>query len=498
MSDARARIGLRVVTVVSLLATLACATGGTSGGRGASAPASIALPTPAAVERPARVLLVTIAGLTPDRYLAASEASAMPVLAALARGGVAAETMRPAFPAASYPAHAALVTGVSAAKHGIAAERRLGKQGTGAARLDQASDLGAASLWQAVAQQGGSVASLDWPTTGGAAIADLAPDLLLPAGANWQSAVATSGRGRAAEFATRAGGGDPGAAVPGAVRDATLVTMACGLLLADPAPNLVLMRLSQTRVALDSAGPDSEAAAAAFAATDAEVGRLVRCLDDAGLLDGTGIAIAGDQGVMPVHTEIRANAALAEAGLLVPTDNGVRSWDAIARSNGGSAFVYATSDDLALLARRALVAAANGTGAFRVVSASDMVELGADPEAWFGLEAEPGYVFADAAGGPLLATATVASAGGFATADPHMATGFVAWGPGLRRGLRVPSLRQTDVAPTLARWLGVAFGPVEGRQMVGWFASSSASAIRVEPAESTPSATGASRGSGRR
>ena len=498
MSGARARIGVRVVTAVSLLAMLACATGGASGGRGLRAPASIALPAPAAAERPARVLLVTIAGLTPDRYLAASEASAMPTLAALAREGVAVETLRPAFPAASYPAHAALVTGVSAAKHGVAAERRLGKQGTGAARVDQAPDLRAASLWQAVAQQGGSVAALDWPTTGGAAIADLAPDLLLPAGANWQTAIETSGRGRAAEFAMRAGGGDPGAAVPGAERDAALVTMACGLLLAEPAPNLVLLRLSQTRVALEAAGPDSDFAEAAFAATDTEVGRLVRCLGDAGLLDRTGIAVAGDHGAMPVHTEIRANAALAEAGLLLPTDNGVRSWDAIARSNGGSAFVYATNDDSALLARRALDAAANGTGAFRVVSASDMVELGADPEAWFGLEAEPGYVFADTAGGPLLATASLASAGGFATADPHMATGFVAWGPGLRRGLRVPSMRQTDVAPTLARWMGVAFGPVEGRQMVGWFASSGASAIRVEPAQATPSATGASREPGRK
>ena len=480
MSAARERKRVILVTVSLLLATLACATGRTSTGstgRSVLAPASVALPTPAALARPARVLLVSIHGLRPGRYLAADGERAMPMLAALAQQGVAAESMRPAFPPSSYPAHAALVTGVSAAKHGIAAERRLGKQGVGVDRLDQASDLRATPLWQAVAQQAGGVASLDWPTTGGAAIADLAPDLVLPAGANWQGALAIHGAGRAAEFALRAGGSDPAAAAPGAARDASLVTMACGLLLAEPAPRLVLLRLSQTQVALDGAGPDSDAARAAFAASDAELGRLVRCLSDAGLLDTTGIAVAGDHGAMPVHTEIRVNTALAAAGLLVPSDGGVISFDAIARSNGGSAFVYATSDDPALLARRALAAAANETGAFRVVSASDMVERGADPEAWFGLEAEPGYVFADTASGPLLAPASVASAGGFATSDPHMATGFVAWGPGLRRGLRVPDLRQTDVAPTLAHWLGVAFGPVEGRAMVGWFAIGTAPAI---------------------
>ena len=469
---------LRAV-IVLLLATSACATGGGPRVPGAATPSSVALPAPAALAQPARVLLVSIHGLSPDRYLTADGARAMPTLAALAQQGVAAESMRPVFPPASYPAHATLVTGVSVAKHGIAA-----------AGLDQASDLRATSLWQAVAQQGRTVASLDWPTTGGAAIADLAPDLVVPAGASWLDALASGGAGRAAEFARRAGGGDPAAAAPGAARDATLVTMACALLLGEPAPGLVLMRLSQTQVALDGAGPDSELARAAFAASDAELGRLVRCLGDAGLLDTTGIAVAGDHGAMSVHTEIRANAALAEAGLLVPSGSGVRSFDAITRSNGGSAFVYASSDDAALLARRALDAAANETGAFRVLSARDMVERGADPEAWFGLEAEPGYVFADAAKGPLLAPASVASAGGYATSDPHLAAGFVAWGPGLRPGLRVPGLRQTDVAPTLARWMGVSFGPVEGRTMVGWFATASVPAIRVEPAEPAPRVPG--------
>ena len=45
---------------------------------------------------------------------------------------------------------------------------------------------------------------------------------------------------------------------------------------------------------------------------------------------------------------------------------------------------------------------------------------------------------------------------------PRMATGFVAWGPGLRSGLRVAGLRETDVAPTLARWLGVQLGVRRG------------------------------------
>jgi hypothetical protein len=54
----------------------------------------------------------------------------------------------------------------------------------------------------------------------------------------------------------------------------------------------------------------------------------------------------------------------------------------------------------------------------------------------------------------------------------------------------VPELRQTDVAPALARWMGVSLGEVEGRTMVGWFATPTVPAIRVEPAEAAPRAPG--------
>jgi predicted AlkP superfamily pyrophosphatase or phosphodiesterase len=460
--------------IAAVLATLACAGGGGPRSLTATSPA-IDLPAPAAIARPQRVLLVSIHALTPDRYLAPD--TTMPVLASLAQGGVAAYAVEPVFAPAPYPAHTSLVTGVAPAKHGVAAEFRIDAQGVDRARRFEAADLGAAPLWQVVAQQGGTVASLDWPATQGAAIADLAPDLVVPAGASWVDALGSQGAGRAAEFARRAGGADPATASPGAARDASLVTMACGLLVAAPAPTFVMLRLSQTQVATDASGPDAESTHAAFAAADAELGRLVRCLGDAGLLATTGIAVAGDHGVLPVHTEIRANVALADAGLVVPAGSGTRSWDAIARSNGGSAFVYAGSDESALLARRALEAAANETGAFRVLSASDMVERGADPEAWFGVQAEPGYAFADAATGAVLTPASFASAGGYAASDASMATGFVAWGPGLRSGLRVAGLRGTDVAPTLARWLGVQLGVVEGRPMVGWFAPVVAPAV---------------------
>jgi hypothetical protein len=118
-------------------------------------------------------------------------------------------------------------------------------------------------------------------------------------------------------------------------------------------------------------------------------------------------------------------------------------------------------------ARRALAAEARRTRAFRVVSAEEMLRLGADPDAWFGLEAEPGFAFVDSPHAPPVRPAARRGAGGYLPHRPEMNAGFVAWGRGIRSGVRVPIMRQTDVAPTVARLLGLDLGEVEGRALVG-------------------------------
>jgi hypothetical protein len=434
--------------------------------RGAApVPETAALPAPAATAE--RYVLVTIHGLSSDLYLARDPA--MPTLAALARAGAAAEAMAPVFPATVYSAHATLATGVEPAHHGIGGDHRITARGVSPAFLDQATDLRAPTVFTAVAGAGARVAALDWPSTGGAAIADLAPDLALDPGASWVEALGRLGAGRAAALAERAGGADAATAQPGAARDAALVTMACGLLVGEDAPRLLALRLSRTAAALAQNTAGSDAATAAFASADADVARLVRCLGDAGLLATTALVVAGDFGIAPVHTELRPDVALADAGLLVPAAGGVQRWDAITRANGGSAFVYASSEENAMLARSALDAFANETGASRVVSAKEMVARGGDPEAWFGLEAEPGFAFGDAAAGGAMGPAPVASASLGGATETRAATGFVAWGPVLRAGVRIPQMQQTDVAPTLAYWMGFALEGVQGRALVGLF-----------------------------
>jgi hypothetical protein len=126
-------------------------------------------------------------------------------------------------------------------------------------------------------------------------------------------------------------------------------------------------------------------------------------------------------------------------------------------------------------AREALEQAAAENGAYDVVSASELAEDGADPQAWFGLAARPGYVIGNGLGKPILRPAeTRSSPGAFGFLDPTASSvGFVAWGRGIRPRMRVPNLELIDVAPTIATLLGLRLDEdVDGEALIGILSAS--------------------------
>ena len=430
-------------------------------------PQALVLPEPSS-QGPSAVVVVSVAGLTPDLYRAAN--SPMPTLAALAEGGASADAVHSVAPASSYPAHATLSTGRRPAGHGVVANHRLGERGVGHERYSGAAELRAPTLWRQAALSGLRVATLGWPSTVGAKVASNLPDVEpTRSGESWLDALRHHTDARMIALADAAGARAPEVALPGAARDRLLIDVACRLMEDPRPPQLLFVHLAQSSAALRSCGAGAREARAAFARVDQELARLVTCTHAQGRLADTTIVAVGDHGVMSVHTRVSPNAALAEAGLLTPIRNGqgMVQWDAVTRSNGGSAFVYARKGEDAVLARRALERKAEQTGAFRVVTAQEMKSLGADPDAWFGLEAEPGFVFSNDARGPFLRAAATRGVGGYLPGHREMDAGFVAWGPGIARGLRIPVMELTDVAPTLAPLLGLSLDGVEGRVLVG-------------------------------
>lgn len=413
---------------------------------------------------PALLLLASVAGLTAEDW----QAGGMPTLASLAAAGVAAQAVHTTTPAATYPAHATLVTGLAAAGHGIPTDHLLGEKGVRAARYSHASLLRAPTLWQRASEVAIDVASLDWPSTLGAAIPTLLPDVSPSRkGETWLSLLRDGATADALEIAERYGAGLAETNLPGPGRDAVLVGVACEVIARKVPPRLLLMRLTQTAPALAAHGPGSAEATTAFRGADRSLARLLGCLRSAGLLETAALVVVGDHGTVPVHTTLAPNVLLVEANLVAAAGANVLSWRAISRSNGGSAFVYANGDRSAIRARNVFLEAAARTRAFRVTSAQELLSAGADPEAWFGLQAEPGFVFVDRASGALESPSVGRGAGGYLPGRGDMETGLVAWGHGIRTRVRIPTMHQNDVAPTLARLLGFELAGTSGRPLVG-------------------------------
>jgi len=438
-----------------------------------------ATPTP-----PELVVLVTVAGMTPAD-VAPDASAAMPQLAQLAALGVVADRVDPVLPATPLPAHAVFATGRPPARNGVTGEYALGPAGLAVpAPADHGTPAGP-TLWSVLAARGERVAALGWPGTDRDAPRMLAhfPAPVPWAGDTWPRHVASRTTPAWLERARAPGAESIEVAFDGPERDRVLVGLACELVRAPARPRLLLLRLAASLPVLLAQGPQSTPARAALAGVDAELARLTRCIADAGLAARTALVVAGDAAVGSLHTVIEPNVALDDAGLLVTDPKGGLSlvrWSAFARTSGGSALVYARDEDDALLARRALEGAAATTQAFRVISADELFRLGADPEAWFGLEASPGYGFGPAATGPRLHFAAEKGAAGYLAPPNGRSAGFVAAGAGVRSGVRVPSLRQLDVGPTVAALLGVSLGETEGRALVGALAFGAVAPLALE------------------
>ncbi|HME71597.1 MAG TPA: alkaline phosphatase family protein [Myxococcota bacterium] len=428
---------------------------------------------------PQLVVLVSIAALTPRAYLeSGGQHPPMPFLAERAAAGALAERVESVAPAATLPAHATLLSGRLPSHHGVTGELVLRAEGASVPTpLDAVAPHGA-TLLSVAKGRGLRTAALGWPGSFGLPVDYFFPEEFPTAVAGWPALLDASTTPALLEFAHRQGASSRTVAAASAERDQVLVGLACAVLGSSAPPHLLLVRLSQTWPAVRDEGPASPQAHEAFTAADVELRRLVGCVESSTAGHSAAIFVVGDHGAVDLHSVLEPNVSLAEAGLLIPNPaepSLATRWSAYVRPSGGAAFVYARKEEDAVLARKVLRDAAAQTGAFRIVSADEMLRNGADPEAWFGLEATLGYEFGVAVSGPLLHAAAQRAGAGYFPHQVVMAPGFVAFGAGVRPGVRIARMREIDVAPTVAALLGLSLedaaaekskGP-DGRPLVG-------------------------------
>jgi predicted AlkP superfamily pyrophosphatase or phosphodiesterase len=412
---------------------------------------------PAAPRLTKHVVLISIDGLRPDFYLDARWPT--PNLQAIKARGLHALRMRSVFPSHTYPSHTAMLTGALPARSGIIYNAPMGSKGDW---YWFTKDIKAPTLWQALKSAGMTSAAVQWPVSAGPDITYNVPEI-------WDPARPEDRITEARKHATPGLVEELERNATGKLDGENMNETAFGLddnagrmasyILKTYKPSLLAVHFAHVDGVQHEHGRNSEELKAALGAIDRAVGNLLETIERSGLKDSTTVLIVGDHGFMDVHSVVRPNIWLRQKGI-----------KARFQPSGGSAFLYLdTKNDVQTLERvkqmlRELPASHRKL--FTVYDRAKLDELGADSSAALALAAMPGIVFGSAVEGDVMGS-TRGGHHGYDPTMPDMSTGFLAQGVGINTGLAIPELGVTDIAPLIAKLLGLTFPTLDGVLLPG-------------------------------
>ena len=406
----------------------------------------------------ARLLVISIDGLRPDYVTEADKHGLkIPTLRKFLTEGAYAEGVVGVLPTVTYPSHTTLMTGVWPIEHGVFGNQKFTPLAPGKEQITEASTIRVKTLWEAAHQAGYTVASVGWPVTTGAT----SIDWLLPANAAFEGDESDGG-------AAKAGSGRVAYDRPAGLREQ----------LADALPQGKKLKVDDRRHAwqvevikrfrpefmtahigyLDHAehrhGPFSPEACATLEFIDGLVARLIAT--ERAVHPDACIVIVSDHGFLPTDRGMNLNALLAREGLLDPDR---QTWRAAAYDTGGSsAIIVRDPQDAATVEKvRAVITAAAKNpdyGIGRIWSHEQVVARGGMPDALLMLEPAPGWRFVGGTRQVVIQVPGTGAHGQFPD-QPALHSAFMLIGPGVAAGRNLGVIDMRQIAPTIARLLGV-------------------------------------------
>jgi predicted AlkP superfamily pyrophosphatase or phosphodiesterase len=423
------------------------------------------------------VVLISIDGFHPDMY----EDSIWPTpnLRGLMKRGTYADHMKSVFPSYTYPSHTAMLTGALPARSKINFNQPIGSKGewfwfTSAVKVP--------TLWQVFKTQGLTTAAVEWPVS-------VTPDIAWDLPEIWDIRHPDDRITAARQYATRGLIEEVEQNATGKLDSTNFndnyysldenAGRAAAYIFATHKPAFMAVHFATVDGFEHNQGRDGDSVRLAVACNDRAIGDILEAIQKSGLQDSTTVIIVGDHGFSTIHTVFRVNML-------------IRHVAAVFIASGGSAFLYryrgTTKEDVPGIIQ-AVTAALDSLPAdkrklFRIIDRQELDRMGADSSAILALAAVPGTVFSGA-----IAKASVANSGpgtliqqnplegvfvpthgghhGYDPAIHDMYTGFIAEGAGIIKGGHIQELCVTDIAPLVAKLLGVPFTCSDGKLVEG-------------------------------
>jgi predicted AlkP superfamily pyrophosphatase or phosphodiesterase len=379
----------------------------------------------------------------------------IPTLRRLIRDGVTAR-MSTINPTVTWPNHTTLITGVRADEHGLLVNGSLVPTGGWPPvkvdpKIDKEKMVHAPTVYDAAHQAGLTTAQVDWVAINNA------PSITW-AFKEWGSAAGPLEQEMIRKGVIAAADVEDFEKFNILWRD-QVWTKAAAFLIREHKPNLLLFHLLSLDSVHHQYGPKTLAATSAIAFLDSCVERVVDAVRESGMASRTTYFVVADHGFKAYTKQIRPAVALAAAGL---------GDKAYVLPEGGSAFLYSAAEILPKV-RQALTGV---EGIDQIIGQDGFAAIGLplpdrDPQmSQLFLTAKTGYSFTGATGGPVTAAAPqVSGSHGYIATDPEMDALFIASGYGVRAGVKLDRIANIDVAPTIAKLLGVPLPTAKGKAL---------------------------------
>jgi predicted AlkP superfamily pyrophosphatase or phosphodiesterase len=429
---------------------------------------ALGLPLAAHAAQHTSVLPISLDGLRPGDVLEAEQRGLkIPTLRRFLSDGSYANAVHGVTPTLTYPSHTTLITGVAPAKHGIVSNLTFDptlKNQIGWAWY--AEDIRVPTLWDAAHQAGLRTANEHWPVSVGAQVDFNLPQIWrsgMPDDRKLLKALATPGLldSMEHELGPYADGIDE--SIEGDENRARFAVH----LIERKHPQFMTAYFTALDHQQHLSGPDTPAAHAALERIDSIVALLLAAARKAD--PRTVICIVSDHGFAPLHHDVNLFAAFADAGLLRFDASGqISGWDAAPWYNAGAAaIVLREPKDTAVRQRVvSLLDKLRGNaelGIDRVLDREQIAALGGNPQADYWLDFKLDYEMAPDPKAPLLSASHYLGMHGYRADLPEMQSTFLISGPGVPAGHALGQIDMRDIAPTLAKLLGVSLPSAEGK-----------------------------------
>ena len=372
------------------------------------------------------------------------------------------------YPSVTYPCHTSIVTGKYPKNHGIIANTLLQPNRVNAPDWYwQRKYVKGDTIYDLAIRKGMTVGAFLWPVTGRSRIQYLLPEIF--PNRIWDNQLLASLRTGSPIFILEIlkryrhllnGIHQP--YLDDFVTQSTIYTIKA------KAPDLMLIHFTDLDSARHNHGVMSKEAHKAIDRLGDRFARIMTTLKDENLFDSTTVVVLGDHFQLDYHTKVPLNNRLADAGWLRFDGGKVMDWQALVKSNGGSAYVYLKDGSVDKVGLKAFLDELKGrpeSGIERILTGKEAGIEGADPKCAFMLEAKKGYVFTDFLGGG--EKGKRADHGYHPTWKGGYATFYAMAGAGVRQGAKVGAMSLVDIAPTWARLLGLELGDVDGEVVKG-------------------------------